>query len=142
MFVSAALVGLTALPAHTAVPAKKAPLSSFNWSAKFQIGFYTRTYTARSEGTHKFTTDGVKNRSGSSAANCSRGAVIQVTMYAEASPSDDRIGSTRTLNCKRGGTATWTNVSPDTFYYYVKVTGNYETGGEYSRRLDGTVTYP
>ncbi|MFC8294792.1 hypothetical protein ACFUJ0_11380 [Streptomyces sp. NPDC057242] len=117
-------------------------LSSFSWSSKFQIGFYTRHYTSNAKGTHTFKTGGVQNLSGAWEAGCTTGSVIEVTMYAEDFPYDDKIGTTKTLSCTNGGTASWTGISPDTFYYYVKVAGNWDSNDLYSRGLSGSVSYP
>ncbi|MFJ6106048.1 hypothetical protein ACIQHY_34310 [Streptomyces sp. NPDC092359] len=123
-------------------PVENGILSSFTWGAKFQIGFNTRTYTSNTKGTHTFQTGGLQNLSGVWNAGCTDGASIEVTLYAEDWPTDAKIGTTRKLSCTNGGSTSWTNTSPDTFYYYVKVTGNWDSNDLYSRGLNGSVTYP
>ncbi|MET8830543.1 hypothetical protein ABZX40_34015 [Streptomyces sp. NPDC004610] len=113
---------------------------SFDWTADFQIGFESRTYTARSTGTHKISIKAIQNTSGQSSANCTSSQSVEVTLYSEAAPTDDNHG-TKTVPCS-GGTVSWTNRAADTYYFYARVTGNWDSGDLTSRRTSGTTTYP
>ncbi|QXE38048.1 hypothetical protein KQY30_31270 [Streptomyces sp. GMY02] len=66
--------------------------------------------------------------------------MVQITLYREAFPSDQSYG-TKSVSCS-GGSASWTSVPADTYYFYARVTGNWDSGDTTSRRLSGTTTYP
>ncbi|WP_446038120.1 hypothetical protein [Streptomyces sp. SID1121] len=123
-----------------AVAGKGMFAGSFNWTADFQIGFESRTYTAVNSGTHRISTGAVSNTSGSSSANCTGSQVVQITLYREAFPTDQSYG-TKNVSCS-GGSASWTSVPADTYYFYARVTGNWDDVDTTSRRLSGTTTYP
>ncbi|MEW2494357.1 hypothetical protein AB0942_12550 [Streptomyces nodosus] len=129
----------------TSVPAAEvgvygALAGSFDWTADFQIGFESRTYTAVNSGTHKVKINAIQNTSGRSPANCTSSQAVQVTLYREDFPTDTSLGM-KTLPCS-GGTASWSGAPADTYYFYVRVTGNYDSADLTSRRATGTTTYP
>ncbi|MFJ9432521.1 hypothetical protein ACIRQY_23075 [Streptomyces sp. NPDC101490] len=96
---------------------------------------------SNTKGTHTFKTGGLQDLSGVWNAGCADGASIEVALCAEAWPADDQIGTMREPSCTSGGSTSWTNTSPDSIHYYVKVTGNWDSDDLYSRGLSGSVTY-
>ncbi|GAQ56620.1 hypothetical protein [Streptomyces acidiscabies] len=113
---------------------------SFTWVADFQIGFESRHYTAVDAGTHRIQINGISNTSGSPSAGCGSSQEVQVTLHSEDFPGDDSHGM-KTLPCS-GGTVSWTGRPADTYYFYVRVTGNWDSDDLTSRRATGTTSYP
>ncbi|TQN30219.1 hypothetical protein FHX37_0080 [Haloactinospora alba] len=110
-----------------------APLDgSFNWTAEFDVGIYSRTYSTPNNGTHEVQVDSI--------TNCDP---AHGTAYIRLE-RDQLIGwsseGTQTIDCD-GGTATFTGIDSGTFRWYMRVHGD-SSGSEFGRDASGTTTYP
>lgn len=105
-------------------------LASFDWTANFNARLESREYSTPNAGTHRI--------SFSAGQNCRSGETINVELFAQDFPGDDSFGS-RDITCSSGGTATFTNVRADTFYF---VLTSSHWGTLPNRVLNGTTVYP
>lgn len=102
----------------------------FDFTADFNARLYSRRYSTPNFGTHSINLG--------PAANCTRGETIRVDLLAVAFPGDKILGS-RALSCASGGSAVFTGISPDTFYFTLTA-GSF--GVAPNRTLSGRANYP
>jgi hypothetical protein len=102
----------------------------FDFTADFNARLWSRHYSTPNFGTHSITLG--------PAANCTRGETIQVDLLAVAWPGDKILGS-RTLSCASGGSAVFTGISPDEFYFTLTASS---FGVTPNRTLSGRANYP
>lgn len=103
----------------------------FEWTAEFDRGIFSRTYSTPNTGTHAVTVDNI--------TNCATNDYPRIRLERQNSLGVWTAVDTKNIECS-GGVAVFTVFDSGTFRWHMEL--NFSTGDLYGRYATGTTTYP